>query len=78
MLTPNPASGQVVLSLLDEATISPNGLQIAVKDLTGATKLSFVSFAQTAALDISSLQPGLYLVTVQNGSDFEALRLAVE
>ncbi|TAF33244.1 MAG: T9SS C-terminal target domain-containing protein [Cytophagales bacterium] len=78
MLAPNPANGQVVLSLLDEAIISPSGLQITIKDLTGATKLSFVSFTQPITLNISSLQPGLYVVTIQNGSDFEALRLAVE
>ncbi|TAF31849.1 MAG: T9SS C-terminal target domain-containing protein [Cytophagales bacterium] len=77
-LSPNPASGQVVVSLKDEIAMSPNGLAITVKDLIGSTKLSLTSFERQTTLDIGSLQTGFYIVTIQNGQESEDLRLVVE
>lgn len=77
-LSPNPASGQVVVSLKDEIVISPNGLQITVRNSEGAVKLSQISSARQTTLDLSSLQHGFYVVTIQNGEESEDLRLVVE
>ncbi|TAF33290.1 MAG: T9SS C-terminal target domain-containing protein [Cytophagales bacterium] len=77
-LSPNPASGQVAVTLRDEIVMSPNGLQITVRDMIGSTKFFLTSFERQTTLDISSLQTGLYIVTIQNGQESEELRLVVE
>ncbi|TAF60997.1 MAG: T9SS C-terminal target domain-containing protein [Cytophagales bacterium] len=77
-LSPNPATNQVTVSVDEKVVISPNGLDIRIKDLYAVEKIAVQSQSHRTNVDISSLPHGVYVVYIQNGQHIEYLRLVVE
>ncbi len=77
-LAPNPAQNQVTVTVKNEIPIAQGGLDIRIKDMYGLEKIAVQSQTRETNIDISSLQVGIYIVYVQNGSRIEYLRLNVE
>jgi hypothetical protein len=62
---PNPASEVINLEFSNGARVKRN---IAVSDMIGRSLIHVASAAKEVQLDVSSLQPGCYIITVnENG-----------
>lgn len=70
---PNPAKDKLYLSLKNDTYY-----KVKISDLLGRTLLSSAVNTSDACLDISNLRMGNYLVTIENGQNYEVRNLIIE
>lgn len=73
-LTPNPANTSITLRLLSTMKVS----NISLYNILGALLNTETMDTESATLDISALQAGIYYITVSNSLGTSVKRLMVE